>query len=318
MKFFASIKLFIFAFIILLAQQIASADTLIIEPEMGKQPLLNLITESVHKINLVIYGFTDQTFIQALINAKNSGKDINVLIEPHPYRSHGENNYAIKKLLAAHVKLKFPSRFFKLTHQKTFLLDDNKALIMTFNLTHSTFNHERNFALLTTNPAVVTEIKHIFIADWNHQRARVDQENLIWSPDNSREKFLQLINNAQSEIKIYAQSLTDYGVIGALAKASRHGVNIAIITSESHASFSKRNHPNRKLEFLQRAGVHIRESSRLLIHAKVMIVDRHKAVLGSINFTKPSLDGNRELAIITQDQKVLQQLLQTFALDWGK
>jgi len=76
----------------------ASADTLIIEPDMGRQPLLNLLSEAHTNIDIVMYGFTDQTFVNALVLAKKSGEQVRVLIEPHPYRSAGENLRVIKKL----------------------------------------------------------------------------------------------------------------------------------------------------------------------------------------------------------------------------
>ena len=53
-----------------------------------------------------------------------------------------------------------------------------------------------------------------------------------------------------------------------------------------------------------------------MIHAKVFIIDNEKAVIGSINLTRASLDDNRELAVITEDPTVLKQLIHTFDQDW--
>jgi len=119
--------------------------------------------------------------------------------------------------------------------------------------------------------------------------------------------------NGQTEIKIYAQDITDYKIIGALAKAARHGVSVKIVLSVSPEKFA-----NGKFSFLQKAGVILHNTHHFYIHAKTMLVDQKLAMLGSINFTKASLEDNRELSVITEDQKVIRQLNDTFNHDWSE
>ncbi len=71
-----------------------------------------------------------------------------------------------------------------------------------------------------------------------------------------------------------------------------------------------------KFTYLQKAGVVIQNSNGLYIHAKVMLVDHQRAVLGSINLTAPSLDDNRELSVLTTDQNIITHLENTFDHDW--
>lgn len=287
------------------------ADELIIEPDAGRAPLLNAIKQSKRSIDLALYGFTDKTFINALINSKNNGKTIHVLLEPKPYKAENENVRAIKKLLANHIDLQWPDKKFQLLHQKTFIFDRQTAIVMTFNLTNSSFKRERNFALLVTNPNEIQEIQQVFDADFAHKNAITSQPNLVWSPDNSREKVLQFIASAHREIKIYAQDITDYKMIGALAKAARQGKKVEILLSLSPQKLQ-----NRKLAYLTKAGVIIHNNHHYYIHAKVILVDQQRALLGSINFTKSSLEDNRELSVITEDRKVIDELNKTFGEDW--
>lgn len=301
---------FLFVFLLLFTSPLF-ADELIIEPDAGRAPLLSAMQHAKSSVELVMYGFTDERFMDALIAAKNQGKNVQVLLEPSPYRAADENERAIHALQNNHVNLQWPDSHFKLTHQKTFLFDQQTALVMSFNLTHSSFTRERNFALLITNPEEVREIQRVFSADWAHQTVSVENPNLVWSPDNSREKILRLIRSAKSDIDIYAQDISDYQTIGALAKAARAGVKVRIIMSARPEKFH-----NKKLAYLRRAGVLIHNSHHYYIHAKVMIVDHERALVGSINFTKPSMDSNRELSVITDDREVIQQLSKTFVLDW--
>lgn len=303
--------LFLFLFLFFFSSS-SFADTLIIEPDAGRSPLFNAIHDAKSSIDIVMYGFTDQELLNALIQAKNNGKNITILLEPTPYQSLNENTRVIRQLRAENINLVWPSKTFHLTHQKTFILDQATAIVMTFNLTRGSFNHERNFALVVTNPDEVQEIKKVFAADCLHKKISVSNANLVWSPDNASQKMLQLIQSAHSDIEIYAQNISDYQIIGALAKASHAGKHIKILLS-----VSPRKLHNRKFSFLKKAGVVIHNSQHYYIHAKVMIIDHQRALLGSINLTKPSLENNRELSVITDESDVVKQLVNVFDKDWS-
>lgn len=289
-----------------------AAQQLIVEPDMGRGPLLQAITNANSSVDLVMYGFTDLTFLDALKTAKSQGKSVRILLQHYPYRAQDENAAVIRQIKASKMNLVWPDGDFQLTHQKTLLLDKQKAIVMTFNLTHSTFKNERNFALIITDQPLVTEIQKVFDADWQHQAIQPEQSDLVFSPDNSREKMLEFIRDAKQHLQIYAEGLSDYAIIGELAKAARRGVMVDIVTSPPREANTK---PNRKFDYLRRAGVKIHLDTEYHIHAKVIIADENRALLGSINFTKPSMDSNRELSVITRDRNVIKQLESTFAYD---
>ncbi len=284
-----------------------------IEPDAGRAPLIQAISHATSSIDLVMYGLTDEAFIHALTDAKNQGKKVTLLLQPVPYKSEHENDRAIRDFVREKIQLCWPDKSIRLTHQKTFILDDKTAIVMTFNLTHASFRNERNVALVLTDPAEVHEIRAVFDADCAHQHVTVTQPDLLWSPDNSREKLLSLIRSARMDLKIYAESITDHQIIGALASAARRGVSVTILLPEASEKWH-----DRKLLFLTKSGVLIRHPRDLYIHAKVMLIDREKAVIGSINLTKASLDDNRELSVITRDSAVLTQLNELFENDWRK
>jgi cardiolipin synthase A/B len=308
MRIFKIVLLFLF---VSLPHLTFASEQLIIEPDAGRAPILAAINNAKSSVDLVMYGLTDETLINALLAAKESGKKVQVLLEPHPYKADDENNVAISHLNSAKINLYTPNPDFKLTHQKTFIIDNKKALVMTFNLTHSSFKNERNFALIIDDPAMVQEISRVFIADSQHKNIEVTQPNLLWSPNNSREKMLDFINAATSEIDIYAQGLSDYKIIGALAKAAKSGKKVKILlaanTNETHS---------KKFDYLRNASVMVHFCKHYIIHAKVIITDHNQAVLGSINFTKPSLNNNRELSVVTSNPQTIAALENTFNQDW--
>ncbi len=283
------------------------ADQLIIEPEMGRAPVINAIKNARHTIDLVMYGWTDNQLLDNFIQQKRNGRTINVILEEKPYKREDENNKTITLLKENDINWIGNVPPFRLIHQKTLIIDDKKALVMTFNFTRSTFKNERNFALLIDDPKTVREIANVFSADWNHQPVIPHSANLIYSPDNSRERLTQLISAAKNKINMYAQDVSDYKLTGTLARAAKKGVQINIITSKTLRE--------KQANYLSRAGIHIYYDKKLYIHAKAMTIDDKEAVIGSINLTRASLENNRELAVISHDPAVIRALNTQFEKD---
>lgn len=285
------------------------ADQLIVEPEMGRAPIIAFMAEAKHSLQLVMYGFTDETLLNTLLVAHDKNKTIQLILEQAPYKAETQNQKTIGILQKNNINMQGRGEEFKLVHQKTLIADNQRALVMTFNFTRSTFKNERNFGLIIDDPHTVHAISALFAADWHRVPANIESNRLIVSPDNSRRRLLSLIENTRDSLQIYAQSLKDFEVLGALSKAAKRGVIVNIITSSDTHS--------KQANFLRRAGVHIKQSKKRYIHAKVFIIDHRIAIIGSINLTRPSLDHNRELSILSEDKTVLDQLSKIFDQDFG-
>jgi phosphatidylserine/phosphatidylglycerophosphate/cardiolipin synthase-like enzyme len=67
---------------------------------------------------------------------------------------------------------------------------------------------------------------------------------------------------------------------------------------------------------LNRAGAIVKTLQSPYIHAKLIMVDNKNAYVGSVNLTKQSMDGNRELGIILSKRDDLYLLERTFLKDW--
>jgi len=284
------------------------ADQLIIEPDMGRGPIINAIRSTQHAINLVMYGFTDKELLDALIEQKMKGNTVSLILENHPFKAEDENKKVMTELNNHHIAWQGSIPPFRLIHQKTLIVDNQKAIVMTFNFTHSTFKNERNFALVIDEPQKVKQIAQLFSADWNHVPTHNLVADFILSPDDSRKKLLTHIMQARKSIAIYAQNVNDYKIVGALAKAAKNGVNVQLLTSAKMRA--------KQEAYLNRAGVNIRYSKAFIIHAKAVNIDNELAIIGSINLTRASLDDNRELSVITRDPLVIKQLDKTFQHDW--
>lgn len=290
----------------------AWCDQLIVEPEMGRAPIIDALNHAEKNIKLVMYGFTDQILMQKFIEQFRAGRDVKIILERKPYKMESENKKAFVSFHKNHLPVQGKiNRSLRLIHQKTLLLDDKQAMVMTFNFTHSAFEKKmRNFALIIEDAPRVRAVASRFDADWQHVRDSRTHPDVIMDPRDARAQLVSQINSSQKNILMYAQSISDFKIIGALADAAKRGVSVKILTSQ-------KTNP-KSFHYLRHAGVALQTKKKLYIHAKAFAIDDEELILGSINLTKSSLDENRELAIVSHDKKVLQLFTATFTKDWSQ
>jgi phosphatidylserine/phosphatidylglycerophosphate/cardiolipin synthase-like enzyme len=64
-------------------------------------------------------------------------------------------------------------------------------------------------------------------------------------------------------------------------------------------------------------GAKIHALKGLKLHAKMILADEKRAIVGSINLSPGSFDGRRELAIQTDAHHVIKRLNEAAQTDWG-
>ena len=297
------------------AVNVAYSDvSLITEPGPGHRPFLQAVQSAQSSADLVIYELSDPTFEHALVSAEKRGVQVRVLLNGRYYGGGSSVNEAAYSYLKANgVPVRWSPSRFALTHQKTLLVDDKTAYIMTLNLVDEDYSTSRDFAVADTNRQDVSAIETTFTADWNNRSIRPsDGADLVWSPG-ALDSQLSLINSAKHTVDIYNEEMDDSAVTSALQAAARRGVDVEVVmtaSSDWDSAFKK----------LTGAGVHVRtykQDASRYIHAKMILVDGRRAFLGSQNFSAGSLDDNRELGIILSTGAIIRSLGGTFAGDYA-
>jgi cardiolipin synthase A/B len=294
---------------------VGSGDlSLITEPGPGDRPFLAAVQSARSSADVVMYELSDPAFERALASAQKRGVNVRVLLNGGYYGAGSPANDAAYGYLRANgVSVRWSPSRFALTHQKTLVVDDKTAYIMTLNLVDEDYSTSRDFAVADTNNQDVAAIQATFTADWNDQAitpaAGVD---LVWSPG-ALASQLSLIGSARQTLDIYNEEMDDTAVTSALEAAARRGVDVEVVMTASStwdSAFTE----------LIRAGAHVRTyapDASLYIHAKMILVDGRRAFLGSQNFSAGSLDDNRELGIIVSAGPVIRSLKGTFASDYA-
>jgi len=284
--------------------------SLFIEPEAGAQPVVAALRQAESSILMKMYLLTEREVIAALKDAVARGVSVRVMLEEDPY-GFGNNEAVFADLQAAGVRVKWGNPTFRLTHEKSIVVDERLALIMTLNLTHSAFTSNREYGIIDVNPDHVAEIVEVFNADWERRAPTIGAPDLVWSPVNAREGVLALIDGAAESLDLEQLEMQDEEVEDRLIAAAERGVRVRVVTSPGMEA----NEPG--LERIAAGGVEVRYLGKPLVHAKLIIADGRRALVGSVNLSTASLDFNRELGIIVDDEAVVETLASTFERDWA-
>jgi phosphatidylserine/phosphatidylglycerophosphate/cardiolipin synthase-like enzyme len=288
--------------------------TLFSEPESGVIPVLKTIESAQKSIDLVMYDFKDMSVAKALIAKHADGVAVRVLLDHGYYgKPDKKNDDMFAYFQKNNVPVQWTPATFALTHQKTIVVDNTKALIMTFNLTPQYYATGRDFGIFDTDAKDVEAIENTFSADWNKEQIGSQYgEDLVWSP-NAENDLITLIESAKSNLIVYNEEMADEKIIGALEDAAARGVSVQIVMT---------NAGNWRTAFvaLRNAGVSIHTfsgSKSLYIHAKMILADESYGFVGSQNFSANSLLKNRELGLFITDPTILSSLGKTFAQDYA-
>ena len=294
---------------------VTRAGSLVIEPGAGFSPVYSLINGAKHSVDVTMYEFKDTTAEHDLAAAAKRGVQVQVILDQ---RERSENSAAYSYFSSHRVKVTWSSSRFTYTHQKTVIIDGSEAVIMTANLTSEYYATSRDFLVVDSSHADVTAITAVFNADFAHRSITPsDGADLVWSPTDSQDKLLGVINGATSSLRIYSEEMGDTTIENALIKAAKRGVDVQVCGENESGEY------DRAYAKLTRAGIHISyysSSTGFYIHGKVIEADygtsHAKVFIGSENFSSTSLNDNRELGLIISSHAVLAAIASTFAADF--
>jgi phosphatidylserine/phosphatidylglycerophosphate/cardiolipin synthase-like enzyme len=137
----------------------------------------------------------------------------------------------------------------------------------------------------------------------------------VFSP-NAGEEILGLIRSANESIDVEMYLFSYRPLADELVKASERGVKVRVIL-EPRLTDS----PNLEtMKYLREKGITARWASLTykLTHAKAMIIDKKKVLVGSTNWSASALGKNREYSVTIEDNNVVDEFVRAFEGDWEK
>ena len=119
------------------------------------------------------------------------------------------------------------------------------------------------------------------------------------------------MDKATNEIAILAFSFTDKPMTEAVRAAIGRGVKVVAVLDAGMAT-----HPGANTKELEAMGANVSMSPGVLLHHKVIVVDRQTVVLGSANFSSGAFDKNDENVLIVNAPNFAQAMLREAIRCW--
>jgi phosphatidylserine/phosphatidylglycerophosphate/cardiolipin synthase-like enzyme len=190
--------------------------------------------------------------------------------------------------------------------------------VKSLNWQSENLTETRDYAVITSDPHEVAEIIDCFEADWSRQDfASGKNAQLIWCRGNGRERITQFIDGAKHSLWLQNERYQDQMIIEHLVRARERGVKVHVMARPPHTlKKEKLLEGVGGLRILNDVGVEVRKLKGLKLHAKMLLADGERAIIGSINLAPGSFDSRRELAIQVQDKHIVDRLHEVVRHDW--
>ncbi len=299
---------------------------LVTTPEQDHQPLLDAFAAAKATIYVGIFGISSSKIADGLSAAQKRGVKVTVICDSY-CTNNPKRAEIFNRLKTDGVEIYTATTGFSISHWKMFVVDENKAFISTMNFIVRT-NQMRDVGIFLTNENIIKEIVAVFKSDVENAKNQtsntptLSNPNLVWSPNNSEEKLVQLIRSAQKTIDIWIENIGNQNIHSALKDVAARGVKVRLLTSECGMGMPPAS-AFKNLQELANEGIKVQvmpfpaTADVPYIHAKTINVDDSVQFLGSENFSYNSLVKARELGIIFRDKEIQSRLDTLFEKDWA-
>ena|SRR5215471_8576809 len=295
-----------------------SSRSLLVLPDDSSQPFIDAVASAQKTLRIKMFVFEDPEMIAAVIAAKKRGVDVRVMLNPARRSGEEENAETRKRLLQAGVAVADSCPSFELTHEKSMMVDERLAFVMSLNWATRNFTETRDYAIVTEHPHEITEIITCFEADWHRKDFTPGEaKHLIWCNSNGRERFAHFIDAAKGVLWLQNERYQDAVIIERVVRAIERGVKVHILARPPHTlKKDKLIEGVGGLRIMNDVGAKVHKPKHLRLHGKMMLSHGDRAIIGSINLAPGSFDGRRELAIDVNDEHILRRLEKIAEEDW--
>jgi cardiolipin synthase len=292
--------------------------SLIVMPDDSAKPILDAINAATKSLRIKMFLFSDPDLLAAVIAARKRGLKVRVMLNPARRDGESENEESRQKLKAGGVEVLDSNPEYDVTHEKSMVVDDTTAFVNSLNFETKNLTVTRDYAVVTSHAHEVDEIIRCFDADWERKHFHGDDKShLIWCSGNGRERIAQFIDDAKESLFLQNERYQDAVIIERLVRAACRGVRVHVMARPPHKlKKEKLVESVGGLRTMNDVGIKIHKLKHLKLHAKMLLGDHARAIVGSINLAPGSFDSRRELAIEVRDADVVERLGKTAHHDW--
>ncbi|UAN24890.1 phospholipase D family protein (plasmid) [Enterobacter sp. JBIWA003] len=131
---------------------------------------------------------------------------------------------------------------------------------------------------------------------------------------------IKTIESARHEIRLMGYSFTSPEVSGALVRAKRRGVDVAVVLDWKGNTGKNNNASKAAMNLLAGAGIPVRTvSTYKILHDKVIVADGRNTQVGSFNFSRAADRSNSEnVLVVWDDPAIAASYLKHWTSRWAQ
>lgn len=329
-----------------------------VSPDNSYNVITDVIRRANHTIFIEMYSMSHPFLAKELNDAISRGVKVIVIFEHH-HATYWENVYtewAAYNLTVAGASVYWANNEkFRFTHSKFMIIDNATVVVESANWAKTGVPVDpsygnREWGIVIRNENLTKEFLDVFLDDLTIAETytlELPEKNAtakiytgsyphpfepfyyvgnisvkaVFSPDNSEEAILGLLNSANESIYVQQNYIyLDWGenetnpFVEALVNAAARGVEVKVIIDVGTMSKS-----GDAVEYLSEHGVEVRWSNNTYFettHNKGVIVDRKVVLVSSINWSETSVRKNREAGVIVYCEEIAQYYASVFDWDW--
>lgn len=252
------------------------ADRVVTARAERREVVLDLIRSARSRITLSLFRCSDRAVLDELRQAVERGVDVDVMMTSRAKGGKKKLRKLWKRLEDTGARLSAYSDPVVKYHAKYLVVDDGPALIASLNFTRKCFEETCDALVVTYDPAVVTGLRALMDTDRVGGAAPGGvSDRLIVGPERARRQVRALIEGARTSIQVIDAKISDPALIALLNARRSDGLTVEILDQ--------------------------RDLGGVRSHAKIMLIDGTRAIVGSLALTALSLDFRREVAVRVDD-----------------
>ena len=291
--------------------------------------LIEKIDAARESIHIASFEFDLTPVADALIRADERGVDVRwVTDDEHGIEADEEPDRGQFEMLEDEgIEIKDDQRG-ALMHNKFWIFDRKILWTGSTNITESGIFKQDNNVIVVHSPALAEIYEREFDEMWNGEfgprsTSTVDIQSvnvngtpiqvLFAAEDDVVEHILPYLENAQSSIRFYAFAFTHDAMGETMRNRAEAGVDVKGVFEKTGSSTEYS-----ELGAMYCAGMAVRrDGNPSFLHHKVIVVDGHIVITGSLNFSDNGNDSNDENVLIIDNPEIAMLYIREFNRIWS-
>lgn len=295
------------------------------EPNSIESYLLELINSANQSILVAVYDIDHENVTTSLIDAKNRGVQVQVLIEKDYSDPDKRPSYA---RLNDENMVKTDPRDSALMHNKFLVVDSRVVWTGSANLTQRGLNLNNNNVLMIESPELAENYEAEFYEMWNDDQFGITSPSdtpypqlsinevgieCYFAPeDDVEDEILKELEGASDEICFATFTFTSDSIEELLLSKWEEGVQIKGIMESFQSANSE------AYEVLTQSDIPVvKDGNTYTMHHKFFVIDGETVVTGSYNPTKSANTRNDENVLMIHSSEIAEAYSAEFSSMWA-